>query len=405
MNNIKLGVLRETKTPPDRRTALAPTEAIDLIRKFPNVNLVVQSSELRAYTDDEYREADITITDDLSDCDILIGVKEVKIETLIPNKTYLFFSHTAKKQSYNLPLLKAALEKNITLIDYEYLTNKEEQRLVAFGRWAGIIGAYNALYGYGVESGDYQLKRALECYDMEEVYQELKKVQLPLGYKIVITGGGRVAHGSMEILDAIGIKKVTPQQFLDYEFGSAVYTQIDPWHYTKPKDGKQFDMKQFLKQPHLYESTFLPYTKKADMYITGHFWGKGSPILMTIDDMRAEDFRLKMIADISCDINGPIPSTVRASTIEDPFYGFDIAEAKEVEPFKGKGITVMAVDNLPGEAPRSSSIDFGKDLIQSVFPSLFGPDNEKIIERATITKDGKLTPTFAYLQDWVDGKE
>lgn len=405
MNKIKFGVLRETKNPPDRRTALAPNEAISFQRKFPHVELVVQSSELRAYTDKEYTDAGITIVDDISDCDVLIGVKEVKLDALIPNKTYIFFSHTAKKQNYNKELLQTLLEKNIRLIDYEYLTNMQGQRLVAFGRWAGIVGAYNALYGYGQQSGTYKLKRAHECYDIAEVHQELKKVKLPADYRIVITGGGRVAHGSMEMLDSVGIKKVTPQQLLESTFDEPVYAQVDPWHYTKRKNGDLFDLEHFFKHPSEYKSAFLPYTKNADMYITGHFWSKGSPIFIQLEDMQAPDFRMKHIADISCDIDGPISSTVRASTIEKPFYGFAPTNAREVDPFPEKGITVMAVDNLPGEAPRSASVDFGKDLIKNVFRPLFDQDVDGVIERATITKDGELMPDFAYLQNWVNDKE
>ncbi|NJO91489.1 MAG: hypothetical protein HC831_22900 [Chloroflexia bacterium] len=190
MEKIKVGILKETKTPPDRRVAIPPMQAVELLKKFSNVELFIQPSELRAYADDEYKELGLTLQDDLSNCDILIGVKEVEISTLIPNKTYIFFSHTAKKQSYNRALLQAIVQKNIRLIDYEYLTDVQGIRLVAFGRWAGIVGAYNGMLGYGLRTKSYTLRRAHECHDMDEFFSELDKVKLP-NIKILISGGGR----------------------------------------------------------------------------------------------------------------------------------------------------------------------------------------------------------------------
>ncbi len=404
MDKIKVGILQETKTPPDRRVAIPPKQAVDLLKKFPNVELFIQPSELRAYTDKEYTDLGLTLSDDLTHCDILIGVKEVDMPSLLPNKTYLFFSHTAKRQAYNRPLLQLVLEKNIRLIDYEYLTNQDNMRLVAFGRWAGIVGAYNSLIAYGQRFGTYDMKRANACHDMDEFFDELAKVKLGKS-KVLISGGGRVAHGAEEVLEKIGIPKVSPQNFLKKEFDHAVYTQIDPWHYMKRKDKDVFDLEHFFKHPYEYESNFLPYTKVSDMYIACHFWDQRSPRFFTAKDMQSSDFRIKVVGDVSCDIDGPIPSTIKASTIKDPFYGYNALTQKETDPFSENNITVMAVDNLPGEAPRNASIDFGNDLIDTVFPSLFGEDSEGIIERATITKDGKLTPNFVYLQDFAEGKD
>jgi len=404
MSKIKFGVLRETKTPPDRRVALAPMQALEFQKKFPFVELFVQPSDLRAYTNEEFLALGIQMKEDLSDCDILIGVKEVAIDTLIPEKKYMFFSHTAKKQPANRELLQAILEKNIELIDYEYLTDIHNIRLVAFGRWAGMVGAYNAMIAWGKKNGTYNLKRAHECHDMAEFIGELKKVKLP-PMKILITGGGRVAHGAMETLAHVNIEQVTPQQFLSKKFDKPVFCQIDPWHYNKRKDGDPFDLKHFFKHPYEYMSTFVPYTKAADMLIACHYWDPRAPRFLTIDDYKAPDFSLKVIADVSCDIGGPLPSTLRTSSIEEPFYGLDRINFCETSAFEKDSITVMAVDNLPGEAPRNASIDFSKDLIDKVFPSLFEEDTEDIIKKATITKDGKLTALFSYLQNYVDGKE
>ncbi len=401
---IKVGILKETKIPPDRRVAIAPLQGLDFIKNFPEIDICFQKSDIRAYNNEEYTKLGLSLQDDMSDCDFLIGVKEVALDKLIANKTYMFFSHTAKKQPHNKALLQEILKKHITLVDYEELTNSEGQRLVAFGRWAGIVGAYNGLLAYGKRSGAYKLKRAYECFDMEEFFNEVRKVKLP-ALKILITGSGRVAHGAMETLAPLDLQKVSPHDFLNKTFDVPVYTQIDPWHYAKRKDGESFDLKHFFKHPDEYQSTFLPYTQVTDIYIACHFWDPRSPVFMTAADMKAPDFKMKIIADISCDIKIPIPSTVRASTIAEPFYGYNVITENEADPFDENNITVMAVDNLPGEAPRNASIDFGSQLITKIFPSLLLNDSENIIERATIAKDGKLTEKFSYLQNWVDNKE
>ncbi|MBE9467568.1 MAG: alanine dehydrogenase [Bacteroidetes bacterium] len=401
--NIKVGILKETKTPPDRRVAVAPEQAIELLNKFSNVELFFQPSDIRCYSDEEYKELGLNIEQDLSSCDILIGVKEVTIDALIANKKYLFFSHTAKEQTYNRELLQEVLRKNITLIDYEYLTDEKNIRLVAFGRWAGLVGAYNSLIGFGKRTGLFSLKSAHDCHDMKEMFSEVEKLKLP-PVKILISGGGRVAHGAMETLAPLNIKKVTPDEFINKTFDEAVFCQIDPWDYAKRKDGGKFDLQNFFYFPAEYETTFLPYTKVTDVFIACHFWNEKSPVFMTNDDMKADDFKMQVIADVSCDIAGPIPSTIRPSTIAEPFYGYNAKLEKEAEPFDKNNITVMAVDNLPGELPRDASVDFGKGLIEKVYPSLFGDDKEEIIKRATIAKDGKLTEKYAYLQNYVDGK-
>jgi len=402
--NLRVGILRETKNPPDKRVAVAPEQAVELTKKFPNVDLIIQSSENRCYKDDEYTKKGLTVADDVSDCDILIGVKEVAKSKLIPNKKYLFFSHTAKKQEYNLPLLKKLLDYKIHMLDHEYLTDTNGVRLVAFGYWAGLVGAYNGIRTCGLKHKTFELKKAIDCFDMEEMFGELKKAKLS-NIKILITGGGRVAHGAMETLSQLDIKKITASQFLEKDFDEAVYCQIDPWDYTKRKDGEPFDLKHFFKHPYEYESTFLPYTKVTDFFIPCHFWDQRSPVFMTKEDMKADDFKMRVIADVSCDIDGPIPSTVRPSTIAEPIYGYNPKTGKEVDAFADNAISVMAVDNLPGELPRDASVDFGKGLVEKVFPSLFGEDTDGIIERASITINGKLGPHFTYLQDYVDGKE
>lgn len=405
MEKIKVGILNETKSPPDRRVAIPPKQAIDLIKKFPQVELFIQPSDIRAYSNKEYTDLGLTMQEDLSHCDILIGVKEVKISTLIPEKTYLFFSHTGKKQPHNRMLLQAIIENKIKLVDYEYLTNSQGVRLVAFGRWAGIVGAYNAVLAYGLRNDTFKLRRAHECHDMDEFFNELGKAAIP-NIKILITGGGRVAHGAMEVFNHLEIKKVSPQDFVKNTYDIPVYSQIDPWHYVKHINNDAFDLDHFARFPQEYISTFLPYTKVTDLLVCCHFWDPESPAFMTHDEIKKPDFKIKLIADISCDVDGPIPTTIRASTIQNPFYGIDPLTLTESDSFSSENITVMAVDNLPGEAARNSSISFANDLIDKVFPYLFNDDSDNIIKRASITSlKGRLTKKFSYLQNYVDDKE
>jgi alanine dehydrogenase len=405
MNKIKVAVLKETKTPPDRRTALAPEQAAELTKKFPNVELFVQSSDIRAFRDEEYIEKGITVTDDISHCDILIGVKEVEISQLTSGKTYLFFSHTGKKQSYNRVLLQQILKKKIRLIDHEYLTDRKGIRLVAFGRWAGVVGTYNSMIAFGLRNKAYHLKRAVDCRDLKEMTAELEKINLP-SLKILITGGGRVANGAIEIMHAMKIKQISPEDFLTQTYKETVFSQLDPQHYVQREDGNEFNLTHFFESPQMYKSVFEKFTKVTDIYLACHFWNEKSPVFISSRDLESPEFNISIIADISCDINGPIASTVRASKIDDPFYGYDCRKHIEVDPFNSGCLTVMAVDNLPGEVPRDASVDFGKDLINKVFPSLFNTDSEKIIERATITtSNGKLGKHFQYLKKFAAGKE
>ncbi|MCD4795410.1 MAG: NAD(P)-dependent oxidoreductase [Bacteroidales bacterium] len=400
---IKVGILKETKTPPDKRTAISPKQGIELSEKFSNVELFIQSSDIRAYKDEEYTALGLQVTEDVSHCDILIGVKEVHIPELIANKTYLFFSHTAKEQEYNRSLLQEFLKKKIKMLDHEYFTDEKGMRLVAFGNWAGLVGAYNGLIALGKRTGSFDLKRAIDCHDIKEVMSELKKIKVP-AVKFLITGGGRVAHGAMEVLEAAGIKQISPDDFMNKNYDYAVYTKLDPDSYVKRKDDSEFDLHHFFDNPEMYESTFKPYTKVADVYVACHFWDENSPVFMSKDDMKEDDFKISVIADVSCDIAGPIPSTIRPSEIADPFYGYNAETEKEADAFDKNNITVMAVDNLPGEVPRDASVDFGKGLIEKIFPALFGEDTTGIIERASITENGKLGKHFQYLKDFAESK-
>ncbi len=404
-NKIKIGVLEESKNPPDRRTAMSPKQAVRFLKKFPQAELFIQKSKIRGFCDEEYTALGLNLVDDVSHCDILLGIKEVEKDKLLPNKTYLFFSHTAKKQAYNRPLLQALMKKNIRMIDYEYLTYENGVRIIAFGRWAGLVGAYNGLIALGKREGYFNLPRAINTKGIDEMFEILvSKAKLP-PLKIVLTGGGRAAQGALETLSALNIVRVQPKDFLKKEYNFPVYTQLDPGDYVRRIDGNDFRLEHFFKNPKEYESIFSPYTKVADMYIACHFWDQNSPKFITREDTEAADFKIKVIADISCDINAPIAPTVRPSEIADPFYGYDPKTHKIGYPFDRFNITVMAVDNLPGEVSRDASENFSSTLIDRVLPALLGEDTEKIIERATITENGNLGKHFGYLREFAEGNE
>ena len=400
---MKFGILKERKNPPDRRVVFSPNELTLLQQKHQNVSVKVEHSDIRIFEDSQYQNLGIEVTDDISDCTILFGVKEVPIENLIPNKSYFFFSHTIKKQPYNRKLLQAILEKNIDLYDYETIVDAENRRLIGFGRYAGIVGAYNAIRAFGLKFELFKLPKAETLSGKEALINHLKRLVLP-PLKFVITGTGKVGNGAKEVLDAIKIKEISPENYLTKNYAQAVYTQIDVLEYNKRKDGKLLDFTDFYQNPKEYDSDFEKYTKVTDIYITGHFYGNDAPAILTQEMLKANDCKIKVVADISCDVNGPIACTLRSSTIAEPLYGYLPDENKEVDIFHPAAVVVMAVDNLPCELPKDASDGFGEMFLEHVIPAFFNNDKDGILQRAKITEKGKLTPRFSYLQDYVDGK-
>lgn len=400
MEKLIVGIRREDKVPPDRRVPLTPQQCLDVQDQYGNVKIQIQPSADRSYADAEYKRHGIELKEDLSASSIIMGIKEIPVEKLVERKTYMIFSHTIKKQPHNRKLLQAIIEKKITLIDYETLTDEEGNRIIGFGRFAGIVGAYNGLLGYGKKYDLFELKPAYLCRDRIEMEEEMRRIKLP-NVKIIVTGGGRVANGAIETLGALKIRKVTPYELIHFSFREPVYAQLRSKDFHATKDGSKWSDEDFYDNPEKYRSTFEKYLTHCDILMHCAYWNPKAPKLFSKEQMKKPDFRISVIADITCDINGSIPSTHRASTIEDPFYGCNPDTEKEDVPFSKHTITVMAIDNLPCELPRDSSEAFGKHLMERVFPNLFGNDNG-LIERATITKDGKLMPHFEYLQDYVD---
>ena len=402
MKNLRLALIREDKVPIDRRVPITSEQAARIQQQFPYVQVFCQRSERRCFADQAYEQLGIQLVDDVSHCDILMGVKEVPIPNLIANKTYLFFSHTIKEQPYNRELLQTILQKNIRLIDYERLTDAQGNRVVAFGRFAGIVGAYNGLYTYGQKYGAYDIRRATDCFDMADMRKEFAKVKLP-PIKIALTGGGRVAGGAIEVLEEVGIRRVSSPEYLSQTFDEPVYTQLDVTEYNRKPNGADFAKEEFYEHPERFEPGFLPYAKVTDMLIAGAFWDHRAPVLFRREDMLTDKFSIKVIADITCDIEGSIPSTKRPSTIANPVYDYDPAQNRVVDvPYQQPNyVSVMAVDNLPSELPRDASQAFGESLMQYVLPSLLGDADPAIIRRATIAEQGKLTKDYQYLQNYV----
>jgi alanine dehydrogenase len=402
---MKIGIIREGKVPPDKRVALLPEQCRELMQRFPQVSFLVQPSSIRCIQDAEYLEAGIPLTEDLSQCDVLLGIKEVPIHQLIPNKTYFFFSHTLKKQRHNQPLLRAVLDKNITLIDYECLTNTKGERIIAFGRYAGIVGAYNGILAYGKRYNLFQLTPAHECFDLKHLQEEYRKIKLP-PLRIVLTGGGRVGRGAMEVLNDLRIRQVSPKDFLNTNYQEPVYTQLSSRDYHTPLAGKDWNNEDFHRNPQKYRSRFLPFAQKADMLIATAYWHPEGPTLFSLEDTMQPEFRIRIIADISCDIDGSIPCTIRSTSIASPVFDFNPFTGKEDAPFSGKhNITVMAIDNLPCELPRDASYFFGQQLINNILPQFFNGDAEQVLQRARMTHQGRLTDDFAYLADYAGTAE
>lgn len=396
------GIVKERKSPPDRRVVFTPEELVRLQKAHSDVRIKVESSDIRVFPDDAYRTLGLEVTTDMQDCDVLFGVKEIPMDALLPGKKYFFFSHTIKKQPYNRALLQAILAKKIELYDHETIVDAQNKRLIGFGRYAGIVGAYNGFRGFGIKYELFTLPKAETLQSKDDLIARLKRILLP-NIKIVLTGKGKVGMGAKEILDGMKMKSVSVDDFLTKTYTEPVYTHIDVMDYNVRLDGQNLGKNDFYSRPEAYTSHFERFTKVADVFMTGHFHANGSPDILTQTMLQAPDCKLKVVADISCDVNGPIACTTRATTIADPFMGYLPQEHREVPYTHPGAIMVMSVDNLPCELPKDASEGFGEMFMEHVVPAFFNGDKDGILQRAKMTENGQLTPRFAYLQDYVDG--
>lgn len=402
---MKIGLIRETKTPIDNRVALSPEQVAHLNQEFPAHEIVVQASDIRAFHDEEYREAGVKVVDSVDDCDVLFGIKEAKIDTLIPGKQYFFFGHIAKMQEYNRPLLQAFIQKHITFCDYEYLVDDNNIRVCAFGWWAGVVGVYYTLRGFGLKNGLFELPKPDRRFTLGRLLDALRGIELPK-IKLFITGAGRVSQGAQYILDNIGAVKMTEAEFLGIEQVdrlSYCFTDVD--RLVKRKDGGVFSWSDFTHNAKEYESNFLRWAQKTDVLICAHFWGPDAPVYLSEDDLRRDDLRIRMIGDVTCDIKGSIKSTVRPATHDAPYYDYNPISEKDEPAFSSdKNITVMAVDTCPNALAMDTSAYFGEMLTKHVFEPMLKGEHSAVIHRSMILKDGELTPRFDYLKGFAEGR-
>lgn len=393
-----LGILREEKQPVERRVPFLPEQCREMLSRWPDLEIWVQPSPHRCVPDEAYSKVGCLVAEDLSGAHWLFGVKEVPAALLIKNKPYFIFSHVIKKQPYNRGMFQQMIENGNSLYDYECFTDLSGVRTVAFGHFAGLVGAYNGLRAWGKRNGQFDLTPAYQLSSLDQMYAAISKLSLG-NLKVVVTGTGRVGNGIVEVLEKAGISKVNPEAFLELDYKYPVYTQLSSGHLYERLDGEKWSTEWFHKNPGLVRSLFVPYTQKADLFIAGAYWNPLSPKLFRRQDMLHSQFRLKVIADVTCDIDGSIPSTVRASTITDPFYDFDPFNGIDLPAFAHpKAVTVMAVDNLPCEMPIDASRAFGKQLEKEVVPELMLGQESVVLEKAQILKDGKITSAFSYLE-------
>ena len=398
---IRIGLIREGKTPADNRVALTPAQCKWIHKNSSDVEIIAQSSAVRCFTDREFENAGVQVKDDIGECDILMGIKEIPVDQLLPGKTYLFFSHTKKKQPQNQKMLQAILDKKITLIDYECLEHEDGQRIIGFGFFAGVVGAHNGMMAYGNRTGLYNLDRVYKQRSFRELIHTYFGLRLP-NVKIAVTGSGRVAHGILEIMNLMGIHEVEPDDYLVRRFAYPVYTQLKGADlYTRNDNGK-YKRLEFHEHPELYHCNFLPYAEQTDILLNGVFWDKNVPRLFEKENVQAETFIIRTIADITDDRGGSVPINLGDQTIENPVYGVDIATLEKTEPYLRNSIDIMAVGNLPNELPRDASRYFGEQLIKHVLENLVG-EGSSIIEKATMVKDGKLTSHYEYLKEYAAG--
>ena len=397
----RIALIREGKVPADNRVALTPTQCKWIHKHFPGTQIVVQQSSKRCFSDTEYRKAGIEVVDDITHCDVMLCIKEVPIADLVPGKTYLFFSHTKKKQPHNQQLLQAILEKGITLLDYECLEHEDGQRIIGFGFFAGIVGAHNGMMAYGRRTGAFDLCRVYEQKSFRKLIHTYFGLLIP-NIKIAVTGSGRVAQGILEIMNLMQVREVEREEYLEREFTYPVYVHLKGSDLYTHKEDHSYSRLHFHAHPQEYKSKFLPYAAASDILMNGVYWDKGIPRLFEKEDARDPSFRIQVIADVTDDTNGSIPINLGDQPIHDPVYGVDRRTLEKTPPYQPGSIDIMAVGNLPNELPRDASRYFGEQLIKYVLPELL-KGGSPTIDHATMVKEGVLTHDYLYLQDYARG--
>ena len=426
----KIGIRHEDKYEFEKRTPIIP-EHIGELSVRENIPFAVESSDKRIFTDNEYRNAGAEVTDNLADCDVIFGVKEMPEFFFQEGKTYLFFSHVIKGQPYNMPMLKKLIEKKATLIDYEKIENKNGRRLIFFGRYAGLAGMLNTLWStgqrlsvLGFNTPFHNLKQTHHYNSLEEAKAAVREAGVQITSKglpdelkpliILVTGNGNVSQGAMEILELLPGDFITANELKRVEFdknNEIVKVNLLVSDYMIPKSERTFELKHYIQNPEAYYSTVEEYLYDIDIIVNGIYWDHRYPRIITKNWLREREksgsLKLKVIGDITCDVHGSIECTELPTPVEDPVFIYNPKTDSFEMGFEGEGVAVMAVDILPSELPREASIHFSeslkpylKDLAQTDFSKNF--DQLELpfeIRNAIIVHKGELTEEYLYLEE------
>ncbi len=422
-----IGIRREDKNKWEVRVPIIP-EAVMFIKNNWGIKSIVQPFPSRSFKDDEYLINGAEINEDISNADIIFAVKEIPISLLFENKVYLFFSHTIKGQSYNMPLLKALLKNKCTLIDYECIKDNKGRRLVFFGKYAGLSGMIDTLYGLGKrfeylgkKSPFIHVKPAYEYTDLIDAEKHIKSFAAEIVENGLLSplvfgfaGYGNVSKGAQEILDFLPHKVISPEELIRFQgkLENKIYKVVfEEKHMVKPKNKEySFDLNDYYNNPDNYESGFEEYLPLINILINAIYWDSRYPRLVTKEYLQNKTHdNLILISDISCDIDGAVEITYKATKPDEPSYVYNAKTNSFLDGFSGEGIVVMAVDNLPCELPRDSSVSFSNSLLPFVkeialedytknFDELTLSDS---IKNAIITHKGELTPQYKYLNKYL----
>ncbi|MCF7857993.1 MAG: hypothetical protein K9N07_01510 [Candidatus Cloacimonetes bacterium] len=423
-----IGIVKETKNKWERRVPLNPKAVKKLIEK--QFRVILQPSDNRIYTDEDYISVGAELNMDLSNCDFIIGVKEIKEKDLIPGKPYLFFSHVIKGQAYNMPMLQYILDKQITLLDYEKIADRKNRRLVFFGDYAGKAGMIDTIYGFGkrlkekhgLDTPFLQMKQAYQYRSvndavehLDKIGKEIRKNGLPEEINPVVVflmGYGHVSHGARIILNALPLEEIKPEdlsaKYSKLKNNKIYISTFKEKHMVRAKNGNEFNLLHYYKNPLKYESRMEEFLDFCSIYVNAIYWSPESPVFVTNEYLK-KNKKMIIIGDISCDINGSVAATIKATTSDHPVYVYNAESRSDQEGYQGDGVAVMSVDNLPCEFSKESSDNFSKALSPFI-ESLLTNDYKKPIKNSTlpdeikkacIAHQGKLEEDYTYLTEYL----
>ena len=428
----RLGIMKETKNRWERRVPLNPQTVKNLTDQ--GYQVTIQPSETRIYKNEAYLNAGAELNEDLSNCDLIMGVKEIPITGIIPGKPHLFFSHTIKGQDYNMPLLQHVLDNGSTLMDYEKIINSEGKRLVFFGKFAGNAGMVDALWAagqrylqeYGIETPflkvkqSYQYESLQQCLEeLQEIGKEIERDGLPAEicpFNICLLGYGNVSIGCQEILKAFPITEVEPDSLADLEINhksnSMYLAVIKEEHLVEKKDGSEFSLSDYFVNGIEYKSKMEQYLPYCTMYMSGIYWASGYPVFLKnseLGKLQGKQQKLIMIGDITCDIEGSIEATRKVTMPDNPVFIYNPETDGLTDGFKGAGFAVCAIDNLPCEFPQEAS-DFFNSRLAEFVPAMLDNDYSQPIANSTLPTEmqpaviarlGKLEDRYQYLEEFL----